>query len=94
MSAVVAGASTGKCWRELYKAALFETDKTKSRERIAQAELALSVRARELFHIGDGQFEERQAVDTALYALYALRRSAVCVPENNLKRIHAEGRAA
>ena len=93
MSAVVAGALTSKCWRELYKAALFETDKTKSRERIAQAELALSARARELFHIENGQFEERQAVDTAIYSLYALRRAALRVPENEM-RIHAEGRAA
>jgi hypothetical protein len=36
-------------WRDLYKAALFEVDKTKLPERIAQAEKALALRARELF---------------------------------------------
>jgi len=31
-----------KSWKELYRAALFETDKSKVSERIAQAEWALS----------------------------------------------------
>src|SRR5271157_2151265 len=38
-------------WRDLYKAALFEVDNTRLPERIAQAEKALALRARELFHM-------------------------------------------
>jgi hypothetical protein len=62
-----------KSWKELYRAALFETDKSKVLERIAQAELALSRRARELFHTDKEFFHERQAVDAATQALQALR---------------------
>ena len=62
-----------KGWKELYRAALFETDKSKVSERIAQAEWALSLRARELFHTDKEFFQERQAVDAATHALRALR---------------------
>jgi hypothetical protein len=56
----------------LYKAALFEIDKTKLPERIAQAEKALALRARELFHIAGDNIEEGEALDDAMYALHAL----------------------
>ena len=62
-----------KSWKELYRAALFETDKSRVSERIAQAEWALSLRARELFHTDKDFFPERQAVDAATHALHALR---------------------
>jgi len=62
-----------KSWKELYRAALFETDKSKVSERIAQAEWALSLRARELFHADMEFFQERQAVDAATHDLQALR---------------------
>ncbi len=62
-----------KSWKELYRAALFETDKSKVSERIAQAEWALSQRARELFRTDKEFFHERQAVDAATQALQALR---------------------
>jgi hypothetical protein len=39
-----------RAWRDLYKTVLFEVDKTKLPERIAQAEKALALRARELFY--------------------------------------------
>jgi hypothetical protein len=64
-----------KAWRELYKAALFETDKSKLSERIAHAEWSLVLRARELFHTVGDHLEERQAIDAAIYALHALRRA-------------------
>jgi len=60
-------------WRDLYKAALFEVDKTKLPERIAQAEKALALRARELFHIAGDNIEEEQALDDTMYALHALQ---------------------
>ena len=71
---VASSASTS--WKELYRAVLFETDKNRMAERIANAEWALALRARELFHAGREHLQERQAVDAAIYALYALRRTA------------------
>jgi hypothetical protein len=60
-------------WRELYTAALFETDKDRVPARIADAEKAILVRARELFAAGADMIEEDQALDDALYALRALQ---------------------
>ena len=60
-------------WRELYKAALFETDKSKLPDRIAEARQAIMVRARELFNAPSDNIEEDQALDDALYALRALQ---------------------
>ena len=62
-------------WRNLYKAALFEVDKTRLPDRIAQAEEALVVRARELFHIAGDNIEEEQALDDTMYALHTLRNT-------------------
>ena len=69
-------ASPSKNWKELYRAALYETDKDRVSESIAKAEWALALRARELFHTGREHLQERQAVDAAIYALHALRRTA------------------
>ena len=60
-------------WRELYTAALFETEKERVPSRIADAEQAILVRARELFSNGYDTVEEDQALDDALYALRALQ---------------------
>jgi hypothetical protein len=62
----------GDSWRELYTAAIFETDKNRIPERIAIAERAIVARARELFSAGSDTIEEDQALDDALYALRAL----------------------
>jgi hypothetical protein len=62
-----------KSWKELYRAALVETDKSKVSERIAQAELAIGLRARELFHTDKEFLQERQAVDAATHGLQSLR---------------------
>jgi hypothetical protein len=59
-------------WRGLYVAALLETDKGRIAQRIAEAEKALVVRARELFQTRGGNLEEESAIDDALYALHAL----------------------
>ena len=60
-------------WRELYIAALFETDMLKLPSRVAEAERAAIVRARELFVISDNRSEEAKAVEKGLYGLRALR---------------------
>jgi hypothetical protein len=60
-------------WRELYTAALFETERERIPGRIADAEKAIQVRARELFAAGTDTIEEDQALDDALYALRALQ---------------------
>jgi hypothetical protein len=60
-------------WRELYTAALFETDRKQIPNRIAAAEKAIVARSRELFAAGSDTIEEDQALDDALYALKALQ---------------------
>ncbi len=65
-----------RAWRELYKAALFEVDKTKLPGRIEQAETALALRARELFHVAGDNIEEGEALDDAMYALHALQNTS------------------
>jgi len=70
-------------WRDLYKTVLFEVDKTKLPELIAQAEKALALRARELFYAAGDNIEEGEALDDAIYALHALRntsRTSHCIP--------------
>jgi hypothetical protein len=67
-------AQTGlRSWRNLYTAALFETDTNQIPARIAEAEKAIVNRARELFATGSDTIEEDQALDDALYALRALQ---------------------
>lgn len=69
------GSSTSlnsRAWRDLYKAALFEVDRTKLPGRIARAEEAPVVRARELFQMAGDNSEEEQALDDTMYALHAL----------------------
>lgn len=60
-------------WRELYTAALFETDRNQVPMRIAAAEKAIIARSRELFAASSDTIEEDQALDDALYALKALQ---------------------
>ncbi len=65
--------SKADSWRDLYTAALFETDRSRISARIADAEQAIIARARELFSAGNDTIEEDQALDDALYALKALQ---------------------
>jgi hypothetical protein len=66
-------------WRHLYKAALFEADRRKLPSRLAEAERALMLRARELFAVSSVRTEEWHAVHIGLYALRALRG---CLKQN------------
>jgi len=58
-------------WKNLYVAALFESDKSKMAGRIVAAQLEIATQIRKLFISGDA--EERQALDRALFSLQALR---------------------
>jgi hypothetical protein len=60
-------------WRDPYLAALFETDRQELPSRIAAAEKALRVRARELLVTSEHRSDEGKALDKGLYALRALR---------------------
>ena len=62
-------------WVNLYRAALFEKDLVKLPARIAEAEKALTVRARKLSLTPGDNIEEEQALDDARYTLHALRTS-------------------
>lgn len=66
-------ASDQRSWRDLYRAALLEIDGARVPERIAEAEKALVVRARELFSAAGDNIEEEEMLDDAMYALHALR---------------------
>ena len=61
-----------RSWRQLYKAALFETDASKLPLRIEEARRALVFRSRELFTTPPNYNGEVEAVEDALYALHAL----------------------
>jgi hypothetical protein len=67
-----------RIWAQFYKAALFESDTNNVSGRIAEAETALVIRARELFDSAEDNIEEEQAVDDAMYALHALRSALKC----------------
>lgn len=60
-------------WHDLYQAALFETDRNRIPERIAEAEKAILARIKELFGVTADHIEEDLILDDALYALRALR---------------------
>ena len=60
-------------WKDMYAAALFESDRTKLSERIGAAENEIVKRARELFALPGDNDEEAEALDDALYMLRALR---------------------
>ena len=72
-SGAIASSPSLSSWRELYKAALFEKNREKLPDRIAEAEKAIVARARELFASSADTIEEDQALDDALYALRALQ---------------------
>ena len=59
-------------WKRLYRAAIFERQRSAISERILEAEQAVLGRARELLRSG-GSREERDALDNALHALRAYR---------------------
>ena len=67
--------SRSRTWHEAYKAALFETDRSRIGERIRYAEQIVLMRERELF-APDADPVERRSLSGALQKLRALR---ICV---------------
>jgi hypothetical protein len=61
------------CRSKLYAEALFETDRSRLRERIAEAEKAIVARAGELFNTTTDNIEEVQTIEDALYVLRTLQ---------------------
>jgi hypothetical protein len=62
-------------WRELYTVAILETDPALSKQRVAEAEWAVTLRLDELERSSDGE-EERTALIRTQYALDILRNRA------------------
>jgi len=63
----------GTLWKELYAAALLESDPGMILERIAIAEQVIVARAHELFRTKGDVLDEGEALDDALYLLRALK---------------------
>ena len=80
MSTGISKSPDGRYWRQLYRAALFEIEESRLPARIAEAERAVVLRARELFQAAGENGEETEALDHALYALHALRSNYQHLP--------------
>jgi len=64
-------------WHVLYQAALFETDRDRVPQRIAEAEKAILNRVKELFVMNGDHIDEDVVLEDALYGLRALRTCIV-----------------
>jgi hypothetical protein len=64
---------TGRCWPELYRQALLESDRGRLPARIDEASEAIRRRARELWYAGSAETRERRDLDAALHFLGLLR---------------------
>jgi hypothetical protein len=62
-------------WKDLFLAAMFETDWEVLVSRLAEAEGAIIARGRELLHATGDITAEREAVEDALYVLRAYRNA-------------------
>lgn len=73
---VTVSVTDANSWKNLYLAAMLESDKSALPRRIAQARTAVLQQERALFHSPKDCREEKRALDRALYSLNAL---AVCL---------------
>ena len=62
-------------WKDLYKAAILETERNAIARRVSDAEKAVIDRAREVFY-NPSTAEEQEALEDALYILRALRTAS------------------
>jgi hypothetical protein len=84
---------TPPTWRDLYIAALFENEKPRIAQRIAEAQLAILVRRRALT-LSINDVRERHALDSALFSLEALRTCLAIVPPTATGNLHHPAAAA
>jgi hypothetical protein len=76
MGAAVCRSFKNQSWKDLYQAAIYESDLNRLPKRIEDAEGALIICARELFYgAGDDDGEEAESLDDAMCILHALRSS-------------------
>jgi hypothetical protein len=75
MNAAVSRGSKTQSWKDLYQAAICESDLNKLPGRIDSAEAAIEICARELFYGAEDDAEEGERLDDALCILQALRLS-------------------
>ena len=75
MDTAVCGGFKTQSWKDLYQAAISESDLNKLPRRIDDAEAAIVICARELFYAVGDDAEEGERLDDALCILQALRRS-------------------
>jgi hypothetical protein len=60
-------------WLALYREAVLEPDRKKVRTRVARAQAAIGLRARELWYRGAAETTERHQMDAAAHFLGILR---------------------
>ena len=75
MNTTVCGGLKTQSWKDLYQAAICESDLNKLPGRIDNAEAAIEICARELFYGAEDDAEEGERLDDALCILQALRLS-------------------
>jgi len=75
MNTAVCRALETQSWKDLYQAAISESNLNKLPGRIDDAEAALVIRARELYYAVADELEEKESLDDAMCILRALRRS-------------------
>src|SRR5438093_12545278 len=78
MNAPLSKSSESTNWLHLYRAAILEMDPSKLSRHVADAENALTQRARELFQKAEDNIEEKRALDNATYFLRTLRKTMEC----------------
>ena len=74
MSTGIPRSPDSRYWRQLYRAALSEIDKSKLPERVAEAEKAVVLRARELFQAAGDNGEETEALEERDVCLARFRK--------------------
>jgi hypothetical protein len=75
MNTAVCKGLKNQSWKDLYQAAICESDLNKLPGRIDEAEAALVICARELFYAAGDNGEEAESLDDAMCILHALRSS-------------------
>ena len=75
MNTAICKALDPRSWKDLYQAAMCESDLNKLPERIADAEAMLVMRTRQLSCTPGDRFEEKDSLDDALCILHALQSS-------------------